>query len=483
MASNSNRARPFHTTYDKNGNLTNDAEGRTFTFDGNNKQIEIRNPGNALVGEYFYDGDGKRVMKVTHGAQMNTTVFVYSGGKLIQEHTTNGPPQDEKIKYLTEDHLGTPRIITDGLGQVVARRDFMPFGEEIDSFIGARSSFAYSSGDDDVRQKFTGYQKDEESGLDFAEARMYENRHGRFTAIDPLLASGKSTNPQTFNRYVYVGDNPVNISDPLGLEWYYNKKKNRYDWLDEKSNTFTWGDTPTTDEEWKDWTEVTGVTGETGSFVYQSTSGNYIALDRHSWESKEFRTLEAALTKGRTWHNSDAKLRGLVKGAEPISRAAMPVLELITPTPLPGMAILVPIIKGAKVVKAGTTIAKGTKVGSQGAELAHRLLPGVSVSNLTAKPLMKHAREYFGLAKGSSPTRQQLELMWTCVQRIYKNTQVIKQGNWRGGVKDALFYSNGNQVIVTKSSGELITVLKNGASSNAKTVNKWYHQATEIWSK
>lgn len=69
-----------------------------------------------------------------------------------------------------------------------------------------------------MRQKFTGYQKDEESGLDFAEARMYENRHGRFTAIDPLLASGKSANPQSFNRYVYVMNNPLLLTDPNGLQ-------------------------------------------------------------------------------------------------------------------------------------------------------------------------------------------------------------------------------------------------------------------------
>lgn len=69
-----------------------------------------------------------------------------------------------------------------------------------------------------MRQKFTGYQKDEESGLDFAEARMYENRHGRFTAIDPLLASGKSANPQSFNRYVYVLNNPLIYTDPSGLQ-------------------------------------------------------------------------------------------------------------------------------------------------------------------------------------------------------------------------------------------------------------------------
>lgn len=135
--------------------------------------------------------------------------------------------------------MGSPRVITDHTGAVKARRDFMPFGEEIYSGIGGRTGDTgqkYSATGDSVRQKFTGYQKDTETSLDFAEARMYENRFGRFTAVDPLLTSGKSANPQTFNRYVYVGNNPINITDPAGLDWYskYNNETNRtdYQWYD-----------------------------------------------------------------------------------------------------------------------------------------------------------------------------------------------------------------------------------------------------------
>jgi hypothetical protein len=54
--------------------------------------------------------------------------------------------------------------------------------------------------------------------LDFAEARYYNNQHGRFTAVDPLLASGKSANPQTFNRYVYVMNSPLKFTDPSGMQ-------------------------------------------------------------------------------------------------------------------------------------------------------------------------------------------------------------------------------------------------------------------------
>ncbi len=107
--------------------------------------------------------------------------------------------------------------MTDSQGNVISRRDFLPFGEHLDADVGGRSSVtAYQPTNDNLRQKFTTYQRDDESGLDFAEARMYENRHGRFTAVDPLLASGKSANPQTFNRYVYVQNGPVISTDPDG---------------------------------------------------------------------------------------------------------------------------------------------------------------------------------------------------------------------------------------------------------------------------
>lgn len=210
-------------SYDPNGNIVNDVDpgtglSRTFTFNGDNKQTEVKRNG-VTVGRYFYDGEGKRVKKITND---ETTIFVYSAGKLAAEYSTGTPPQNPTISYTTTDHLGSPRVITDTVGQVKSRRDFLPFGEELTINVGGRTSaLEYGSADDNVRQKFTGYQKDDETSLDFAEARMYENRFGRFTAVDPLLASGKSANPQTFNRYIYAGNRPVTLTDPKGLDWYW----------------------------------------------------------------------------------------------------------------------------------------------------------------------------------------------------------------------------------------------------------------------
>jgi len=207
--------------YDLNGNLIQDAEGRQFIFNGDDKQTVVRDVYNAVVGEYYYDGSGARVKKVVPSTG-ETTIFVYdAGGALAAEYSTQAPPANPTTNYLTTDHLGSPRVITDAQGQVTARRDFMPFGEELGVGVGGRTeSLKYSAtGPDRVRKRFTGYEKDSETGLDFAEARMYQNKHGRFTAVDPLLASATATNPQTFNRYTYTGNDPINLTDPNGLNW------------------------------------------------------------------------------------------------------------------------------------------------------------------------------------------------------------------------------------------------------------------------
>ena len=146
-------------------------------------------------------------------------MFVYSGGKLVAEYSTADAP-GASTKYVATDTLGSIRAISDQNGNIVSRRDFMPFGEELYAGTPNRTSTqGYSTNDDDIKQKFTGYERDKETGLDFAEARMYKNQHGRFTAIDPLLASGRSINPQTFNKYVYVANSPFKFTDPLGLDW------------------------------------------------------------------------------------------------------------------------------------------------------------------------------------------------------------------------------------------------------------------------
>ena len=221
--------------FDKNGNLTTDAENRAFVFNGDNKQKEIRDASNNLVGEYFYDGEGKRVKKKSYqgGVLDEETVFVYSSGKLIAEYSSKPPAQNPTTSFTITDQLGSPRVLVNTLGQVISRRDFMPFGEELDADETYRKTLQKYGQTDSVRQKFTGYERDNESELDFAQARMYNPAHGRFTAVDPLLASGMPGNPQTWNRYTYVLNNPLIFVDPTGLIWGINSD-NQVRWFDDK---------------------------------------------------------------------------------------------------------------------------------------------------------------------------------------------------------------------------------------------------------
>lgn len=226
--------------YDLNGNLIQDAEGRSFAFDGNDKQTEVRNASNQIIGQYYYDASGARVKKVTN---TETTVFVYdAGGALAAEYSTQIETANPQESYLTTDHLGSPRVITDKSGNVISRRDFMPFGEELSAGVGTRSTMLKyaASGTDGVRKRFTGYEKDSETDLDFAEARMYQNKHGRFTAPDPLLASASPANPQTFNRYTYTGNNPVNLTDPIGLDWCQKNGSQEVEYQKEAGCTEGW---------------------------------------------------------------------------------------------------------------------------------------------------------------------------------------------------------------------------------------------------
>lgn len=76
-------------TYDKNGNITRDKapsnQSRTFVFNGDNKQTEVKDANGIPVSKYYFDGEEKRVRKVT---DTETTIFVYSSGKLIAEYPT-----------------------------------------------------------------------------------------------------------------------------------------------------------------------------------------------------------------------------------------------------------------------------------------------------------------------------------------------------------------------------------------------------------
>jgi RHS repeat-associated protein len=147
-------------------------------------------------------------------------VFVYDvTGRLIAEyHSDPVPPAagGGGTSYLTSDHLGSTRVVTKADGSVKARYDYLPFGEEVPSTVGGRSGVAGYGSADSTRQKFTQKERDTESGLDYFGARYYSGAQGRFTSSDPLFSSAERLDPQTWNRYSYVTNNPMKYHDPTG---------------------------------------------------------------------------------------------------------------------------------------------------------------------------------------------------------------------------------------------------------------------------
>jgi RHS repeat-associated protein len=123
------------------------------------------------------------------------------------------------VRWIVPDQLGTPRMIFDQSGSLanVSRHDYLPFSEELAN-VGGRTTAQGYTGNDGARQKFTQKERDIETGLDFFEARYYSSTQGRLTSPDPLLSSGRSLQPQSWNRYAYVHNSPLRLVDPSGME-------------------------------------------------------------------------------------------------------------------------------------------------------------------------------------------------------------------------------------------------------------------------
>ena len=173
-------------------------------YDAENRLTTMATAAAPNATTYAYDGSGHRIMK-TIGS--TTTVYVYDAqGNLTAEY--GGSNSSSGTQYLTTDHLGSTRLVTDQSGSVAKTFDYLPFGEEI----GGTSSTGPT-------QRFTGQERDTESGIDFFKARYASAPQGRFQSPDPAgMFVADPTNPQSWNLYAYVMNNPLKYIDPTGMD-------------------------------------------------------------------------------------------------------------------------------------------------------------------------------------------------------------------------------------------------------------------------
>lgn len=202
--------------YDAAGNMTYDTSGLYYSYDQENRII------GAAGYTYTYDGDGNRVEK-SNGS--TGTFYWYMSPGIVGESDLSGNLTAEyvffdgarvarkdfpgnAISYYFSDHLKTASVITDSTGNIKAESDYYPWGGEL-QFLN----------NDTNHYKFTGKERDSETGLDYFGKRFYSNGLGRWTSPDPKgIALRHLLNPQKLNKYSYVLNNPTGAFDPDGME-------------------------------------------------------------------------------------------------------------------------------------------------------------------------------------------------------------------------------------------------------------------------
>ncbi|WP_437948975.1 FG-GAP-like repeat-containing protein [Sorangium sp. So ce296] len=176
---------------------------------------------------FLYDAFGARVKKKHEGEE---TVYV---GGLYERRTDAGGtrhvfrvaspegevaqvvfagPGKEQTLYLHADPLGSVGLLTDEAGEEVERLHYEPFGRRIDAD-GKAPGVAKS----EVKHGFTGHRHDDELGLIDMRGRVYDPSLRRFLTPDPLVSDPLWG--QSYNRYSYVMNDPVNLVDPTGFYW------------------------------------------------------------------------------------------------------------------------------------------------------------------------------------------------------------------------------------------------------------------------
>ncbi len=209
--------------YDAAGNMLWDGQHH-YTYDGENRIIAVDG---GQTASYVYDGGGQRIRKVSAAG---TADYVYDlAGHAVTEVSGFGQWNRSEVyangrhlatynngtTYFTEgDWLGTERARVLASGELVETCTSLPFGDALEC----------NGSADPSPHHLTGKERDTESGLDYFGARYYANALGIFVTPDPVMNSARPANPQSWNRYSYVANNPLRFRDPAGL-WQWDNSK------------------------------------------------------------------------------------------------------------------------------------------------------------------------------------------------------------------------------------------------------------------
>jgi RHS repeat-associated protein len=195
--------------YDAAGNMTSNGPAG-YSYDAENRLLSTAGV------TYTYDGDGKRVKKSTGPLYWTGTgndplnesdlagtfqkEYVFFNGKRVARRDA-----DNSVHYYFSDHLSSASVITNATGAMPPQEesDYYPYGGEI-----------VVTNSDPNPYKFTGKERDAESGLDMFGARYYGSSLGRFMTPDwsstpSPVPFASPTDPQTLNLYAYEKNNPL----------------------------------------------------------------------------------------------------------------------------------------------------------------------------------------------------------------------------------------------------------------------------------
>ena len=187
-------------TYDANGNVisVSGADNATYTYDALNRRVQIKAQGSDSMA-FLYNLNGQRVSIWDANTGSQVQGQVYWGTRPLEFRANNA------AHFQIQDWEGTERMQTSYNGAVEGTYSSLPYGD------------GYSaSGTDDDAYHYAMLDQDNSSD-DHAMFREYSNMTGRWMSPDPYMGSYNVYNPQSFNRYSYVQNNPLSYIDPLGL--------------------------------------------------------------------------------------------------------------------------------------------------------------------------------------------------------------------------------------------------------------------------